>query len=254
MKILLVSTSDLKGGAAIAASRLHQGLQQIGVESTMLVQSKVGDDPRVIGDSSKIQKGLANIRPTLDTLPLNFYQQRDRTPYNYSIQWLPNRVLSAINQIDADVINLHWICGGFLPIETIAKLNKPIVWTLHDMWAFTGGCHYAGECTKYTQRCGNCPLLQSHREKDLSRWIWQRKAKAWQNLPLKIVTPSKWLAECAQNSSLFAQQEIVAIPNGIDIQQYKINWSMVKSELGIDSPTPLEPLSLRKTSLKEIGQ
>ncbi len=234
MKILLISTSDLKGGAAIAASRLHQGLQQIGVESTMLVQAKVGDDPRVIGDRRKIQKGLANMRPTLDTLPLNFYRQRDRTPYNYSLQWLPNKVLASINQIDADAINLHWICGGYLPIETIGKLNKPLVWTLHDMWAFTGGCHYAGQCTKYTQSCGNCPLLQSHQERDLSRCLWQRKAKAWHNLPLTIVTPSKWLAECAQNSSLFAQREIVVIPNGIDIQQYKpIDKQIAKNILGI---------------------
>ena len=234
MKILLINTSDLNGGAAIAASRLNRGLQQIGTESQMLVQTKVGDDRSVVGASSKIQRGLANMRPTLDTLPLNFYRQRDRTPYNYSLQWLPNKVLPQINQINPDVINLHWICGGYLPIETIAKLDKPLVWTLHDMWAFTGGCHYTGDCTKYIQSCGKCPILQSNRERDFSRWIWQRKVKAWQNLNLTIVTPSKWLGERAQSSSLFAKQEIVVIPNGIDIQQYKpLDKQIAKNILGI---------------------
>ena len=203
MKILLINTSDLNGGAAIAASRLNRGLQQIGTESQMLVQTKVGDDRSVVGASSKIQRGLANMRPTLDTLPLNFYRQRDRTPYNYSLQWLPNKVLPQINQINPDVINLHWICGGYLPIETIAKLDK-------------------------------CPILQSNRERDFSRWIWQRKVKAWQNLNLTIVTPSKWLGERAQSSSLFAKQEIVVIPNGIDIQQYKpLDKQIAKNILGI---------------------
>ena len=143
----------------------------------------------------------------------------DRTPY--SVQWLPNIITHKIAQINPDIINLHRICGGYLQIETLAKFNKPIVWTLHDMWAFTGGCHYSQECARYTKSCGSCPQLDSNRDWDLSRWVWQRKAKAWQDLNLTIVTPSQWLAKCARVSSLFQDLPIKVIPNGIDTTKYK---------------------------------
>jgi glycosyltransferase involved in cell wall biosynthesis len=187
----------------------------------MLVQTKVSGDRTVIAPESKIQRGLANLRPTVDVLPLEFYRRRDRTPYNYAIQWQPDAILPQIRQINPDIINLHWICGGYLQIETLSKFNKPIVWTLHDMWAFTGGCHYDMECGKYKANCGNCPILNSDREYDLSRWIWQRKAKALQNLDLTLVTPSNWLANCAKNSSLFANCRVEVIPNGLNIQEFK---------------------------------
>ena len=132
------------------------------------------------------------------------------------------------------MINLHWINGGYLKIGTIAKFKKPIVWTLHDMWAFTGGCHYNVDCTNYTTSCGNCPQLHSHKETDLSRWIWKRKARAWQNLNLTIVTPSHWLAKCAASSSLLKNVRIEVIPNGLDTKQYKpIEKSLARSILGL---------------------
>ena len=219
MNILILSTNDIQGGAARATYRLHQGLHDIGIASQMLVQTKLSDDRTVISPQTKLEKGWAKIRPTLDAIPLQFYQQRDRTPY--SVQWLPDRIPSKIAEIDPDIIHLHWINAGYLNIETIAKFNKPIVWTLHDMWAFTGGCHYSGECDRYNQSCGSCPQLNSKRDWDLSRWVWQRKAKAWQNLNLTIVTPGNWLAKCAASSSLFQNFSIKVIPNGIDTNVYK---------------------------------
>jgi hypothetical protein len=64
------------------------------------------------------------------------------------------------------------------------------------MSAFTGGCCYSQECDRYTKPCGNCPILGHNKSWDLSRWVWQRKAKAWQNLKLTVVTPTdrfEWL-------------------------------------------------------------
>ncbi len=221
MKILSLSTSDLNGGAPRAAYRLHQGLIAAGVDAQMLVQRKMSDEAQVIGATSKLLKGLAITRPTLDALPLLFYRQRDRTPNIYSCQWLPSRINAQIQTLNPDLINLHWICGGYFPVETIAKFNRPLVWTLHDMWAFTGGCHYSQQCDRYQQSCGQCPLLKSGQTWDFSRWLWQRKAKAWQNLNLTIVTPSKWLADCAKASSLFHNLPIKVIPNGLDIHKYR---------------------------------
>jgi glycosyltransferase involved in cell wall biosynthesis len=129
------------------------------------------------------------------------------------------------------VINLHWINAGYLQVETIAKFNKPLVWTLHDMWAFTGGCHYSQDCDRYTASCGACPQLHSSKDWDLSRWVWQRKAKAWRNLNLTIVTPSSWLAKCARSSSLFQEQRVEVIPYGLDTEKYKPLNRQVAREL-----------------------
>ncbi|MFM6224340.1 MAG: glycosyltransferase family 4 protein, partial [Dolichospermum sp.] len=232
MKPLLISASDINGGAARAACRLHQGLQNIGVDSQMLVQNKQSDDYTVISPASKLGKGIGKLKPILDSLPLQLYPQRDRS--TYSVQWLPDNLAAQVAQINPDVINLHWINGGYLKIETIAKFKKPIVWTLHDMWAFTGGCHYNGDCVNYTNSCGACPQLHSNKEKDLSRWIWQRKANAWKNLNLTIVTPSHWLDKCAASSSLLKNVRIEVIPNGLDTQQYKpIQKSVARNILGL---------------------
>jgi glycosyltransferase involved in cell wall biosynthesis len=89
------------------------------------------------------------------------------------------------------------------------------------MWAFTGGCHYNQECDRYINCCGACPQLHSNKNWDISRWVWQRKAKAWQNLNLTIVTPSQWLAKCAISSSILQNQKIKVIPYGLETQTYK---------------------------------
>ena len=231
MKVLHISKTDVQGGAAKAAYRLHKGLLDRGVDSQMLVLDKLSDEPTVIGASNKLGKGWGKIRSGLDMLPLELYRRRQRVPY--SPHWLPSKIHKIVESRNPDIINLHWI-GGYFPVEAIAKFNRPIIWTLHDMWGFTGGCHYSQECDRYTESCGKCPILQSSRDYDLSRWLWQRKAKAWQNIDLTIVTPSKWLAKCAKTSSLFRDLRIEVIPNGLDIDRYKpIDRQQAKNWLGL---------------------
>ncbi|MBW4593920.1 MAG: glycosyltransferase family 4 protein [Brasilonema angustatum HA4187-MV1] len=218
MKVLQMSTYD-NGGAGRAVYRLHQGLHSIGINSQLLVQAKNSDDKTVIAQHTKLEKGIAKLRPSLSRLLLNFYPQRELT--DYYLSWLPDRVRPQVKQLNPDIVNLHWICNGYLEVETIAKLNKPIVWTLHDMWAFTGGCHYSQNCDRYINSCGACPQLNSQKEKDLSRWQWQRKAKAWQEADITLVSPSSWLAKCAQASSIFRNTRVEVIPNGLDTKKYK---------------------------------
>ena len=221
MKIISLSTFDIKGGAARAAYRLHQGLNKISVESWILSQTKYSQDPQVIGgkSASGIEQAKTGLRLTLDQLPLKRYRQRSQQLF--SANWLPDRIMPQITRLDPDLVNLHWIGAGYVQIETIAKLGRPIVWTLHDMWSFTGGCHYNQSCNKYTASCGACPLLGSDREADLSRQVWQRKQKAWRRIDLTIVTPSKWLAQCAGSSSLFSNRRIEVVPYGLDLDTYR---------------------------------
>ncbi|BAT53356.1 glycosyl transferase, group 1 [Nostoc sp. NIES-3756] len=219
MKILHLSTNDVGGGAARAAYRLHTGLQDIGLESQILVQEKYSHDQTVIAPNIRLFQGIAKAKLTFEALPLKFYRQRKNTPF--FIQWLPDNIASQVAKINPDVINLHWVSGAFMQIETFAKLKQPLVWTLHDMWGFTGGCHVTGECDRYQVSCGACPQLHSHQEKDLSRWVWQRKSKAWKNLHITLVSPSHWLAQVARSSSLFRDRRIEVIPHGLDTQRYR---------------------------------
>ncbi|MEH2086419.1 glycosyltransferase family 4 protein [Nostoc sp.] len=232
MKILHISTHDINGGAARAAYRLHTGLQDIGLQSQMLVQEKYSNDKTVIAPKIRLFQGIAKAKLTVESLPLKLYRQKKNTPF--FTQWLPDRVIPKVTQINPDIINLHWISGGFMQIETFAKLKRPLVWTLHDMWGFTGGCHVTGECDRYKVSCGACPQLNSGNEWDLSCWVWQRKAKAWKNLNLTLVSPSSWLAECARSSSLFQNLRIEVIPHGLDTQKYRpINQHFAREALNL---------------------
>jgi len=222
MKITHLNKSDIQGGAARAAYRLHTGLRKIGVDSKMFVDEKISDDPNVYGPAGKVSKLWSKIRPFIDRAPLKFYNWQG-TPFHPA--WIGRDMQEYELVKQADIINLHWIAGGFLSIKGIsrlAKLDKPIVWTLHDMWAFAGGCHYSEDCSKYTNSCGSCPQLNSKKDNDITRKIWKRKKLAYKNLNLTIITPSRWLAECAKKSSLFSSLDnIKVIPNGLDTTIFK---------------------------------
>ena len=95
---------------------------------------------------NKVAQRMWKARPVLDALPLQFYRNRQRHPVLFSVQWLPDIITSRIAALNPDVVNLHWIGDGFVAAEALSEFNKPIVWTLHDMSAFTGGCCYSQEC------------------------------------------------------------------------------------------------------------
>jgi glycosyltransferase involved in cell wall biosynthesis len=235
MKTLLLSTSDLEGGAARATYRLHQGLQSVNVDSRLLVQNKCSDRETIIGSSasSGTSQIANNFRLVLGQLPMKLYPKRSNHVF-YSLQWLPDNLADKIAEHQPEVINLHWICNSYLQIETLAKLHQPLVWTLHDMWPFTGGCHYSDNCERYLESCGACPQLGSTQAWDLSRWVWQRKQRAWNNLNLTVVAPSSWLAKCASSSSLFQQLRVETIANGIDTQIYRpIEKHLARKLLGL---------------------
>ncbi len=232
MKILHLCTSDGRGGADVAALRLHRSLLEEGVESRVKVQVRHTDEHAVQGPRSRVGKLLSTYRPNIDQLRLACY--RNRRPHSYfSPAWLPfgKHQIAGFNP---DIIHMHWICGGFLNVRSIASFNKPVVWTMHDMWPFTGGCHYAGDCKKYENRCGACPQLSSSRENDLSRSVNDKKFRSWDGMDLTPIAPSRWLKKCGTSSRVFRNKSIVVIPNCIDTQVFKpVEQSVARSILNL---------------------
>jgi glycosyltransferase involved in cell wall biosynthesis len=216
MKILIVNTLDIEGGAARAAYRLHRALLAKGIASQMLVQRKSSDDFTVICPETKIQKGLGRIRPMLDALPVYRYKNSIKTLFSPS--WLPfSNMVNNINTLKPDLVHLHWVAGGMMRIEDITRIKAPIVWSLHDNWVFTGGCHIMWGCTRYQQACGNCPILRSGKDNDLSRKVFIRKERMFDKLDnVTIVSLSYWLYKCAIKSPLLSKYTHVCLPNPID--------------------------------------
>lgn len=218
MKVLHLNAKDIQGGAARAAYRLHSTLQEE-IDSSMLVRQKHSDKEEIQSMSSIFSTQISKFRRGIDSLPFRRY--RDRSETYFSTCAIPDQVNKKIQKIDPDIVHLHWVGGGYMRIESIGKINYPTVWTLHDMWAFTGGCHYSGDCEKYTRSCGECPVLGSNDREDLSRKVWERKNSSWESFDPTVVTPSYWLTECAKSSSILGDETVRTIPNTIPVSKYQ---------------------------------
>ncbi|ABQ27933.1 glycosyltransferase family 4 protein [Geotalea uraniireducens] len=232
MRIAHISTYDIEGGAGRAAYRLHKGLQSIDVNSRMLVQYKTSQDSTVTGSQGLPGIAINKLCTYLDLLPLKFYPNRQQS--SWGVSWAPSNIHGSIEGIAPDLVHLHWICCGFVPVTALRKFNRPLVWTMHDSWAFTGGCNLPGKCMRYCNSCGACPQLGSKRDYDLTRWEWNLKAKSWQGLNLTIVAPSHWMGDCVKASSLFREARVEVIPNGLDLSRYKqVNKGVARELLGL---------------------
>ena len=140
IKVIHLNYSDSSGGAAIAVKRIHNAQKMVGIETKILAAEKNLSHDEVIGPASTFEEIKWKIFLSLNRKIGNFEKKKKYDSNSYNI--FPNNIVDKINKIDCDIVNLHWIGNNFLPIKSIRKINKPIVWTLHDMWAYTGSEHY----------------------------------------------------------------------------------------------------------------
>ena len=217
LHIVLLSYHDSNGGAGIAAGRLKVALENAGHHVDYLVREK-SNDSNATKLGNTIVSWLKFIAERLFFLGF----EKDK-----SIRFLFNPGIfgSDISKHPliqkADIVHLHWVNFGFLSIDDIAsltQLNKPVFWTLHDMWAFTGGCHHSGSCEHFQQSCGNCKFLKHPGSKDLSYRLWKHKKTGFASKNLHIITCSDWLGNRAKQSSILVEHEIKTIPNAIDTE------------------------------------
>jgi glycosyltransferase involved in cell wall biosynthesis len=237
MRVVLLSTSDLAGGAARAAFRLMQGLRALDHDCSMLVRQKLSTDKDV--HPVVFDEGAAASRREREAGRIRQYCiERNRTAISNT--WFslpaPGYDLSHHEKIQsADILHLHWVSQLLSPpgIARLQDLGKPpIVWTLHDQRPFTGGCHFSAGCQRYETDCKACPQLRrtdfglTEASLDESRECIGRN--------VVVACPSRWMSDCAQRSSLFKGTRIVVIPGGVDTNVFKPRRAQARKELGLD--------------------
>lgn len=226
MKVTLINTTDAGGGAPVACVRLLKALEAQSVDVNMLVQHEKTGEPRVISViKTWFDQQKAKINLLRERLPFIFFYARDKSVrFAFSTANTGSSVIHHPLIADTDIIHLHWTNFGFLSIDNLKELalsGKPIVWTLHDMWAFTGGCHYAGTCDHFKNQCGDCYFLRKPHPDDLSHAVWLKKLALLAGKPnITFITCSNWLAGEAKKSALLNGFRIEAIPNPIDTNVY----------------------------------
>jgi glycosyltransferase involved in cell wall biosynthesis len=221
MNILIVSTSDMHGGAAIAAYRLMEALLAEKENVKMLVSKKQSSHPAVILTGSRLSNKLNFYRER----GIIFLQNRLSRQYLFDVS-IANSGLSITDLPEfkqADIIHLHWINQGMLSLNEIGYIissGKKVVWTMHDMWSFTGICHHAAGCRNYTHACGLCPYLQKSGTNDLSHQLFLKKQHLYAKGNITFVACSNWLKELALQSPLTKDHHVVSIPNPINTNLY----------------------------------
>ena len=229
MRIVHVSTHDVWGGAAIAAHRLHTGLRAMGHESTMFVEDRKGEGRGVLRfiPPTDVRSRLVRSfhRKSLARELSRYAQSRQDDGELFSDDRSQYRQAPLRQMPPGDVLHLHWI-SEFIDCRSLFDWipdGVPVVWTLHDMNAFTGGCHFDAGCRKHRSTCGACPKLGSTEENDLSRRIWNRRKKAYGRMSLdqlQLVAPSRWIAEEVRQSALLGRFPVTVIPHGLDIEAF----------------------------------
>jgi len=233
MRVLHLVAWDLRGGATLGAYWLHKALRDLEVDSTILTNGKVtfGDDSVISLAGSGFAKLKLAVWRQLGQIPVRAYRKRKNRIFNTGFEGIEFTRHPAYTS--ADLVHLHWV-NGLVSTRALRKVKKPVIWTLRDMWPFTGGCHYSMECEQFMQGCGKCPQLGSSRVGDLSRFIVRHK-RASVPKDIRIVGISRWLSECARRSEVFRRCRVSTISNNVDTRLFSpLPKDQARQALGLD--------------------
>ena len=220
-RILLVNHGDTVGEASGVTFRLMRALRHSGLDVRMLVFTKRSDSDNVDFVGGRLERG---IRFCLERLNVLWYNG-----FNYANLFAVSTGAFARNihhhpwAKEADIICLNWINQGLMNLDGIRSLHnmgKKIVWTMHDMWTFTGICHHSYDCEYYTDRCGNCIYLENGHPDDLSRRCWAKKKKLFDEAHITFVAETKCLELKARQSALLRDKPVMTICNPFNVDSY----------------------------------
>ena len=234
-RILHLSTYDANGGAARAAVAIHRALQGAGISSRMRVGHSALNDPTIIANKKypfMLAKEADRRLWSLQTSETNTW----RSPARFG-----SITAQEINSSSADIVHLHWVTDGFMSVETIGKITKPIVWSLCDAWAFSGAEHYATDVTAIRASEGytkdNRPTTDAGL--DIDRWTWARKFRSWKS-QMHLVPASAWLTESVEKSSLMGDWPTSRIPHVVDTDVFApMTQGLARKITGIPNDKPV---------------
>lgn len=220
MKVAFINIDDSLGGASIACTRLAEAINnQDGIDVDLWVQKKTLNLPFIKStNNGALSKAKAFIRFVIERLYFLFFERSKEVRFAFSPAFAGIDITREINFKEYDIIHIHWINFGFLSLKslhTLTRLKVPIVWTMHDMWPFTGGCHYSNNCTNYESSCGNCSQFLRHpSNNDLSNSHLLKKTLSYdKNAKMHFVGCSKWISGLARKSTLLKPFKVSNIPN-----------------------------------------
>jgi glycosyltransferase involved in cell wall biosynthesis len=223
-------------GAGSAAWRLHHSLCQIGRESKLCVLFKGRVDNSVCvvpTQPAATHKAIdCHLNPGIpSTIPdrndrrwsslLSRYPHHRTDAEIFSDAYSELQLWNVSEVASADILHFHWI-AGFVDYHRLPRIaaGRPIVWTLHDMNPFTGGCHYAETCERYKDSCGMCPILGSQNVRDDSFRTLEIKRNGIQQTNIYVVAPSQWMIDCAKESSCFKDKQCSTIKPGLNLNVF----------------------------------
>ena len=222
MRVLIVNTSERTGGAAVAANRLMEALNNNGVKAKMLVRDKETEQLTVCALPQTWHLRWHFLWERL-VIWLHLRLKREHL-FELDIANCGTDITRLPEFREADVIHLHWVNQGMLSLKDIRRIlatGKPVVWTMHDIWPATAICHYTRGCQQFHTVCGRCPLLPGGSPKGLANKVWEHKEKMLDGHHISYVACSQWLADEARKSALLRGQVITNIPNTIDTHLFR---------------------------------
>ncbi|MAP24537.1 MAG: glucosyltransferase [Rickettsiales bacterium] len=235
MRILHLASGSLSGGASKGCFLLHNSLLKMGLDSRVLIsgQSTSRSFSITSPHSSFVDVLKYKVKNKVLNSPKYFYPKR-RRGYAFDTGFSGENIINLPVYQNSDIIHLHWI-NGLVSLKTISLIKKPIIWTLRDMWPFTGGCHYSMGCLNFQQECGRCPQLGSNIQFDLSHLILSRKTRLF-SPTITFVGISNWISQQARSSSLCSESSVHTIHNSVDTDTFSpMNVNVARDMLGLPS-------------------
>lgn len=237
MKVLLLNTNDSGGGAAIGAVRLTNALNEAGIDATLGVVNKQSDNPHCVDVMKKHIFFKRAFFAVLEKILFSFFKTSNSILH--SLNWYSKIDVKKINESDCDIVHLHWINGNMISIRDIAKITKPLVWTMHDSWVCCGAEHHPNileNDERYTQGYTRDNKPKSTKGLDICRHVYNRKKKYFAGMnKLQFIAPSEWECSVLKGSKLFGNNKCTVIHNLIDRTVFKPldNKDEIKRKLGL---------------------
>jgi glycosyltransferase involved in cell wall biosynthesis len=236
IKPLLINSSINEGGSSKAVLRLLRGLRKLGIEAYLACRDRSNGEEGIVGISGLMDRIMSAVFKGFESSLIRLYPRRRRTPFTSA--WIGGRVMKRVHSLGINVVHLNQFNHGFLGMSFLRKCMRPLVWTLHDWWGITGGCHFPGDCKRHRSGCGLCPVLGSNAKLDLSRLNFAAKSRIWPKANVRLTSVSSSLRADIQGSRLLKGKPVEVIPNGLDLEVFRpIPKTIARNVLAIPRDT-----------------